>query len=138
MPGELKDRIAELAADLPRGWQARLAEHCGVKQPSVSSWVSGDTKTLDGLNLQLAAEFFGVTPKWLGSGKGPKHPTTSNVAVMEPAPAFRPKSSNVKPSAVDYRTVVHTLCDALEATGKQVSIRTFVEMADASYRKISR
>lgn len=61
----LKDRIAEASEGLPRGWQADLARHCGVKPPSVAEWRSGKTKELTGSNLLLAADFFKVSPKWL-------------------------------------------------------------------------
>lgn len=47
-----------------------MARHCGVKPPSVSAWLSGDTKTIEGSNLLKAAEFLGVRPKWL-SGDPP-------------------------------------------------------------------
>lgn len=61
----MKDRIAEASAGLPRGWQADLARHCGVKPPSVAEWRSGKTKELTGSNLLLAADYFKVSPKWL-------------------------------------------------------------------------
>lgn len=69
----LQERIADMAKDMPRGWKARLAKHCDVKAPSVSDWVSGETKRLEGANLLRAAEFFGVHPTWLESGKGLKY-----------------------------------------------------------------
>lgn len=87
----LELRIAELSKDMARGWQARLARHCGVKAPSVSDWVHGETKSLEGQNLLCAAEFFGVHPLWLNTGQGPKfldksgNPTPK---VEEPRPAY--------------------------------------------------
>lgn len=60
-----------------RGWQAALARHCKVQPPSVADWVSGKTKTLEGENLVLAAEFFVVNPTWLATGKGEKHKKTN-------------------------------------------------------------
>lgn len=69
----LKDRITELAADMPRGWKALLATHCGVSPPSVSDWCSGKTKKLDSGNLLKVALFFKVHPAWLESGKLPKY-----------------------------------------------------------------
>lgn len=68
----LKQRLEELSADKGRGWMASLARHCKVKPPSVSDWVSGKTKSLEGDNLILVASFFGVTPEWMASGKGQK------------------------------------------------------------------
>jgi transcriptional regulator with XRE-family HTH domain len=142
MASTLKSRIAELSADRQRGWQARLAEHCGVSGPSVNAWVKGDTKQLDGEHLLRASEFFGVTPQWLQTGKGPKLLAAShgNTVVMEPPMVYagtrRPQAAGLKPGP-DYRTIVHTLCDALEQAGSQVTVRTFVTMADATYRKLS-
>ena len=49
-----------------------LAQACGVAAPSVSDWVNGETKSLDGVNLVTAAEFLGVNPKWLATGLGPR------------------------------------------------------------------
>lgn len=69
----LQERIAELSQDLPRGWKAALARHCGVAAPSVSDWTTGQTKTLGGSTLLKAAEFFKCYPKWLAEGKGPKY-----------------------------------------------------------------
>lgn len=67
----LADRIRTALAGPPRRSQAALARHCGVKPPSVSAWLSGDTKTIEGSNLLKAAEFLGVRPKWLSDGVGP-------------------------------------------------------------------
>lgn len=42
-----------------------MAEYCGVSRASIGLWVNGPTKELDGSNLMKAAEFLGVSPKWL-------------------------------------------------------------------------
>lgn len=68
----LAHRIQELTTEWPRGWAKRLADYCKVKPPSVSDWISGETKSIDGRNLSLVAEFFGVYEKWLSTGIGPK------------------------------------------------------------------
>lgn len=73
----LKERIAELSKDLSRGWQAELARHCEVAAPSVSDWVTGKTKTLEGDHLMRAAHYFKCNPKWLSSGEGPKRPANA-------------------------------------------------------------
>lgn len=74
----LSERIAELSAGLGRGWQAKLAKHCGIKPPSVADWLSGKTKKLEGQNLVKAAEFFNVMPQWLATGKGKKYANASS------------------------------------------------------------
>ncbi|MDV7413520.1 LexA family protein [Acinetobacter baumannii] len=47
-----------------------LARAVGVKPPSVSDWLSGKSKTMEGENLLKAAKFLEVNPNWLASGKG--------------------------------------------------------------------
>jgi transcriptional regulator with XRE-family HTH domain len=64
------DRLKELGKDKGRGWQAALARACGVKPPSVAEWLNNTTKNVEGKNVLAAAEFFGVNPTWLLTGKG--------------------------------------------------------------------
>ena len=66
----LAKRIELASEGMKRGWQASLARYCSVRPPSVSDWVSGKTKELDGENLLKASEFFGVLPMWMATGKG--------------------------------------------------------------------
>lgn len=47
-----------------------LARAVGVKPPSVSDWLSGKSKTMEGENLLKAAKFLGVNANWLASGNG--------------------------------------------------------------------
>lgn len=54
---------------------ADLARACGVKPPSVSAWLSGETKSLKASTAIRAAEFLGVSQLWLTEGKGPKYPS---------------------------------------------------------------
>ncbi len=54
--------------------QAELAPACGVKAPSVHSWLSGKSKYLRGHNLLAAAKALGVSQTWLATGKGSFHP----------------------------------------------------------------
>lgn len=72
MTSTLKDRLSSLLAGMPRGSQAALARACGIRGPSVSAWLSGHTKTLEGENLLNAARFFNVSPEWLATGRGPR------------------------------------------------------------------
>lgn len=57
-----------------------LARAVGVKPPSVSDWISGKSKTMEGENLLKAANFLGVNPIWLASGIGKpqKNSSTDN------------------------------------------------------------
>ena len=47
-----------------------LARAVGVKPPSVSDWLSGKSKTMEGENLLRAAHHLNVNPIWLATGKG--------------------------------------------------------------------
>lgn len=47
-----------------------LARAVGVKPPSVSDWLSGKSKTMEGENLLKASKFLGVNPNWLATGSG--------------------------------------------------------------------
>lgn len=51
-----------------------LARAVGVKPPSVSDWLSGKSKTMEGENLIKAANFLSVDASWLASGKGSHQP----------------------------------------------------------------
>lgn len=53
-----------------------LARAVGVKPPSVSDWLSGKSKTMEGPNLIRAAKFLKVNSTWLGTGVG--QPTDKN------------------------------------------------------------
>lgn len=96
----LETRLAELTADLPRGWKASLARHCQVEPPSVSDWVTGRTKTLEGKNLLLAAQYFRVEPHWLATGRGSKYPAVNihnQIHQPETKSIGRIDPSNVQP-----------------------------------------
>lgn len=47
-----------------------LARAVGVRPPSVSDWLSGKSKTMEGENLLKASSFLGVNPSWLATGVG--------------------------------------------------------------------
>lgn len=90
----LQERLRQIMAGPPKISQAALARACGIKPPSVNDWISGKTKTIEGQNLLLAAEFLGVAPKWLATGRGPVRKSEglaegSNVeAALQPTRSF--------------------------------------------------
>ncbi|MEB6670616.1 S24 family peptidase [Acinetobacter pittii] len=47
-----------------------LAKAVGVKPPSVSDWLSGKSKKMEGENLLKAAKFLKVSATWLATGVG--------------------------------------------------------------------
>ncbi|MET3512767.1 phage repressor protein C with HTH and peptisase S24 domain [Pseudacidovorax sp. 1753] len=71
MQSTLAERMRIALEGPPKRTQAALAKACGIKPPSVSAWLSGETKSVEGTNLVNAAAFLGVNPKWLGEGLGP-------------------------------------------------------------------
>jgi phage repressor protein C with HTH and peptisase S24 domain len=75
----------------PKVTQAALARACGIRAPSVNDWISGKTKTIEGQNLLIAADYLKVMPMWLATGKGPMHKRADGGA--QPAS----KESNVVP-----------------------------------------
>ncbi|MCX2694291.1 LexA family transcriptional regulator [Pseudomonas sp. DCB_CB] len=89
-----QERLRQSMAGPPKISQAALARACGIKPPSVNDWLSGKTKTIEGQNLLLAAEFLGVLPKWLATGRGPMRKASglaegSNVeAALQPTRSF--------------------------------------------------
>lgn len=56
-----------------------LARAVGVKPPSVSDWLSGKSKTMEGENLLKASSFLEVDAGWLATGKGSPKPINSLV-----------------------------------------------------------
>ena len=55
----------------PGKTQAGLARACGIRPPSVSGWLTGKSKSIEGTNLIKASEYLGVRSKWLATGLGP-------------------------------------------------------------------
>jgi phage repressor protein C with HTH and peptisase S24 domain len=76
----LKDRLRLAMDGPPAVSQAELARAAGVKAHSVSDWLSGRTKNLEGSNLLAAAKALGVNAEWLATGRGPMK-AGSDVAV---------------------------------------------------------
>lgn len=51
-----------------------MAEYCKVSKASIGQWFNGPTKELDGINLTRAAEYLGVSHKWLAGENTPMTP----------------------------------------------------------------
>lgn len=66
----LQERLKLAMAGPPKVTQAALARACGIRAPSVNDWISGKTKTIEGQNLLIAADYLKVMPMWLATGKG--------------------------------------------------------------------
>ncbi|MCX8018395.1 MAG: helix-turn-helix domain-containing protein, partial [Rhodocyclaceae bacterium] len=70
--------------------RAGLARACGVKPPSVSDWLNGRTKRLEGAHLLRAAAFLEVNPEWLATGSGPMQPAAPPPPPSQPGPLYVP------------------------------------------------
>jgi transcriptional regulator with XRE-family HTH domain len=70
MQSTLADRLKTAMAGPPKQTGRALAQACGVSPPSVSDWLSGKSKSMEGSNLLAASEFLKVRPKWLAEGVG--------------------------------------------------------------------
>jgi transcriptional regulator with XRE-family HTH domain len=69
----LAQRLEEAMKDAKVS-QAELARAVGRSRAAISMWLSGSTKSLQGLNLVKAARKLGVDEMWLAEGKGHKSP----------------------------------------------------------------
>lgn len=56
-----------------------LARVVGVKPPSVSDWLSGKSKTMEGENLLRVAKYLNINPVWLATGKGDFRNNSNNL-----------------------------------------------------------
>lgn len=106
---DISERLRLLAADLPRGWQADLARHCGVKPPSVNAWLHGNTKRMEAEHLFNTADFFRVNPRWLAFGIGPR---AADADVL-------PLEQRLVPPPTNLEAVLHSLGTALMAHSRQ-------------------
>lgn len=83
----LAERLEKALAGPPLKRPADLARACGVRPPSVSDWLSGKTKKMEGANLLAAAEFLEVNYWWLAAGKGPMRPDSAARASLPVPPS---------------------------------------------------
>lgn len=102
MSTTLKERLQKAMAGPPKVTGAALARACGIKPPSVSAWVSGHTKSIEGSHLLAAARLLRVRPEWLADGLGhmrePEPGTPGNPASQEPTPPpyHRPSAARAR------------------------------------------
>lgn len=52
--------------------QSQLAAKVGISRASISDWMTGKTKAIEGANLSQAADALNVDPRWLATGNGPR------------------------------------------------------------------
>ena len=67
----LAERLRLAMEGPPKVSQAAIARACNIKAPSVTDWLNGRTKRIEGSNLLATAKLLNVSPDWLASGRGP-------------------------------------------------------------------
>jgi transcriptional regulator with XRE-family HTH domain len=108
MPKTLKERLSVAMRDASVT-AADLARACKIRPPSVSDWISGETKSISGKNLLAAARCLGVTPEWLSTGHGPRH--ASDMAVTD----------NSQPVRFDPE-IIQGVARAMQDTAKELKV----------------
>jgi transcriptional regulator with XRE-family HTH domain len=99
MSSTLKERMRKAMEGPPRVTGAALARACGIKPPSVSAWLSGHTKSIDGSHLLAAARLLRVRPEWLADGLGhmrEPEPGTPSSQEPTPPPYHQPSAARAK------------------------------------------
>lgn len=142
----LADRILRLLAERGES-QTALAKFVGCRPASVNDWISGKTQTIKGVNLLRAAEFFGVNPLWLASGRGkpeagsedgrlireirareiPPHIEQSIISLLETCPAKAAEESSDD-------QLKNKIIDAAKRGGADAeTVATFLEFFNSGY-----
>lgn len=70
-----------------------LARACRVSPSAVGQWEKGETKTLEGENLVLAATAMGVDPMWLATGRGEMQVRPLHAAEMTSITSYRTETA---------------------------------------------
>lgn len=139
----LAERLAQAMEGPPKIRPIDLARACGVKQPSVSGWLSGKSTRMEGANLLAAAEFLNVNYWWLADGREPMRPT--DVRRLGPLSMKAPERARPKwpfpslsedavsnlPAADRYR-IEGALALAVAQVGIDIDVEQMVQQAGPS------
>lgn len=99
MSTTLGERLKLAMNGPPKVTGKALAAACGVKPPSVSDWLNGETRTMEASNLIAASEFLKVRPKWLADGVGHMRDDGQKHNAKEPEIAYLPPKKTDKLSS---------------------------------------
>lgn len=128
MISSLAERLKEAMSGPKKVTGAALAKACGIKPPSVSDWLSGKSKSMDGNNLIDASELLGVRAKWLIKGIGPKFPdhyATGSVVSDTDAPDIQPKPT-YDAWVLEAIGILQRL-DEADRRAAVINLRTFIQ-----------
>jgi len=80
MNDTLAERLKKAMKGPPKVTGVALAAACKVTTASVSDWMTGKSKAMEGANLITAAKFLGVNSDWLALGRGKMWPENGDTA----------------------------------------------------------
>lgn len=144
----LKERLEIAMRGPPKVSSADLARACGIRPPSVSAWISGDTKSIKGDNLLNAARALNVRPEWLSKGILPMRPGEAS-ALLDPQAVSVTYSTILKIAkneGTKYDLVkdpawfvqMYELCSALPAMSSMLEREAFSSKLATLYAGASR
>jgi transcriptional regulator with XRE-family HTH domain len=105
----LHDRINEMLTE-KNVRKVDLAKATKSPRATITDWTSGKTKVLTYEKLKLAAQFFGVNPDWLNTGKGPKYPVSAHKHQIDAALKTAVQAAEYEKSYLDEMI---KLCDRI-------------------------
>jgi transcriptional regulator with XRE-family HTH domain len=113
--------------------QLKLAQKVGLSQNNVSHL---ELKGLGSPKVESLAQACGVRVAWLARGEGP---------MIDPLEERSPARNVVEETAAryatsdspdDFRAIAYTLAEALDKAGLAPPIGKFLELVDATYRRL--
>lgn len=116
--------------------QTELAKKAGLSQSGI---VHLETDAESSTKTPLIAQVCGVRTMWLATGEEPMlgpedHAQAASLVVQEAIAPFVTEPN----SARDYRTIAHTLAQALAESQVQLTIQQFLAMVDRTFERIGR
>jgi transcriptional regulator with XRE-family HTH domain len=126
MTNTLKDRLSVAMRDASVT-AAELARACKIRPPSVSDWLSGETKSISGKNLLAASKRLGVTPEWLSTGQGPRDATDTGIT---------DSSQTVRLDPDIIQGVARAMQDTAEELKVSLGIKETVELFSELYGRV--
>jgi len=109
-----------------------LARAVGVRPPSVSDWLSGKSKTMEGENLLKAAKFLSVNANWLATGNGTATDKNTKNNDEEIANILFKNLNINKVPLLDYKQITHWF----ENKNEKIKLYTYTDYLGADPENI--